>query len=254
MKLYCGDVQYGEAVGALVTPAAGPRYAGFGGASCVIPKGSYKLITLKADVPVYGDGPYGTGGASYYTNPRDFLEFYIQVPSLITGISTDTIIARGAGLYAKTTGLASSSASKIYPFRASLSASIACNGLCTGRTRASSDKVANLSLIATGDADAQFRQALNFEDDSTTTYVSCSASSTGLDIYTSNCQATTTAVDNSSAIGFSASSTVTGATVLTHSIAFTASSSLAGYSRVEMWVLPFTSTAAAEQYVYWGYN
>ncbi len=222
LTLWCGTAQFGSAVTGFITPAAGPRYAGFSG-NCTITKGSYKLITVKGDIVNYAVGPYSAGATSNaYTSAQDYVKTWLYLPSPITGVSTDAIIARGAGAYASTTAAASSTSNITYPYRTSLSASIACYGSCTGRIRSSSDKIAALTLTSTGDVDTLFRAASQEQDDTVTIagdtdWTSSSDQTTGTTMFytsTTKLKATsTTYLDNSSAIWWRiASSAGTGST------------------------------------------
>jgi len=159
LQLYCGTTQFGSAVTALSPIYAGvfsdKPYAVFGG-SCTVLKGGNTLITLKSDITSYPDGDAGSYG-----------QFWLKIPATITGIMADEIVARGAGDYASTT-LATSSANKVYTYRTNLTAALACNGACTGRTRSATDKIADLTLTGTASADAQLRAALDGTDNGTT--------------------------------------------------------------------------------------
>jgi len=216
LKLYCGSTQFGVAADALITPAAGNTYAPFAVSdnSCVIPKGSYKLITLKGDVTPYASSKFGTGGAGYYVASTDFMTFYLQIPATITGISTDTLVAKsGSGAYASSTALASSSANNAFPYRASLAASMACNGSCTTRTRSATDKVANITLSSTGDTNAMLRAANSASDDTILANWGKEVLANALHIGNVKLQATsTTYQDGNSAIWWYASGSAVGAT------------------------------------------
>jgi len=154
LTLYCGSDQFGTSQSALI-PYSGSYYGGFGGATCVIPKGSNKLITLKGDITSYADSPFSSGA---YITAEDYMQFYMALPATITGISTDSMVARGANGYAKVAAVASVSASPVYPYRTNLSATMACQGSCTNRVRASYDRVGVLTLTGTAFADAKLQQ------------------------------------------------------------------------------------------------
>jgi len=161
LTLSCGSSQFGSAVVGLLPAVAGigftDPFAAFGG-SCIVPKGSNALITLKSDITTYGNG----------AQAGEYGAFYVRVPAVTNGGSADSITARGAGDYANTTA-STSTVDRMYTYRNSLTAALACNGSCTGRTRSTNDKIATLTLTGvSGAADAQLRAALPGEDDDDT--------------------------------------------------------------------------------------
>lgn len=246
LKLYCdaggaaGTTQFGSTKDALVpNSAASGYYAVFNG-SCSIPAGGYRLLALKGETVDYASGPYPTGGT--ITSGGDWAQFYMELPSSITGVATDYVIATGAGgAYASSTN-SSSSADRVYPYRTKLTPSIACHTSCT-RTRATSDKVAKLTLAGSASADAQLRASLPQPDDDTTN---------GWGIATSNAAApggitnltlratTTNSIDGSTAVEMYALSAAGGAT--TTSMFVIMSDDVESYSKLSMWIYPSTST------------
>lgn len=166
LKLYVDGSQIGSTVPALSSAAANAT-AVFGGLSIVIPKGAYKLVTLKADVTSYAALPVSGDKAT----------MAITMPTTITGASTDTIIARGAsGNYAATPGSATYSGNDQYTYRTTITASIACSGSCSNRTRAASDTIGQLTLSGTSSADAQIRPAFQVNDEAVGTWTFTGAS------------------------------------------------------------------------------
>lgn len=246
MKLYCGSDQFGVPADGLVYNAAvGDPYVAFSG-TCVIPKGGYKLVTLKADVTPYGSGPFGTGGAGYYTNERSYIAFYMSITKPITGIATDQLVARGAGDYATTATTSSSSAERMYAYRSSLSAAITCNSatICSGsqRNRESSDKVASITL--TGNyGSAYLRAAASADDDTLSINWATTVSNNAVRQYA---WATATAgayLDGAAAIFWRASSTnstyggtFTATTTPFILVKMPATTTLTAYNRLSMWV------------------
>jgi len=244
LTLYCGTEQFGVAQSGLIYSSAllsGSYYAAFGGATCVIPKGGNKLMTLKADITTYGNG--GMPGA--------YLQFSAYVPTPITGVSTNEIVARGNGDYASTTARSTSTANSIYPYRTTLSTQLTCVGGCVSgsqRPRGSSDTVGRLTLTGTSFADAQFNAALNGADDAVITAWSTSTSPAGY-ADTNSVTATTSAtlaLDGGSAIRWYASSS--GAGTSTFAL-LDMGTDLSVYSRISLWVYPLNNTVARTLFV-----
>jgi len=206
-------------------------YAVFGGA-CVVPKGGNTLITLKADITTYGDG--GQAG--------EYVDFYITVPSPITGATADAIVARGAGDYASTTApTASSSVDRVYPYRTSLTSALACSGSCTGRTRSATDKVAVLTLTGTNSADAKLRVALNIEDDTVPAGAATGTSGATYVGTTFGLGSTAArALDGALSITLTASTTATASERLWTAWPIT-TELVANYSKVSVWYYPTIS-------------
>jgi hypothetical protein len=251
LKLYCGATQFGSAVEALVAPSAGNLYAAFSG-ECVVPKGSYKLVTLKSDITDYGSSAYGRTGVGYYTNSLDRLEFFLSIPSPITGVAADNLVARGAGDYASTTA-ASSSAEKMYVYRTSLTAAIACNGGCSGRARSSTDKVGSVTLTGTTLADAQLRSATTVGDE-VVTHLTWATSIIPATIYGSSTllRATTTRyLDGAAAIDWTLTSQfATSGNTTTTWVAFKVGTNTDGtstplmlYNNLSFWIYPTGATS-----------
>ena len=239
MTLYCGDAQFGASQSGLIYNAGlygGTYYAAFGSTAgtCIIPKGSSKTITLKGDITTYG-----AGAAS-----GQYLQFALSVPFPINGNSTNDIIARGAGGYASTTARSTSTANPVYTYRTSLTSSLACNGVCTARSRSATDKIASLTLTGTALVDGLFRVGIDVPDDS-----SANASTNavgGLDgkqgAYASDTcfYASTTALDGSYSIAYQASTSVATTTYLVINTGV----DLNPYSKLSVWLYPHgTSTA-----------
>ncbi len=246
LKLTCGSDVFGETRSALVpNSAASGYYATFNG-SCTIPAGGYKLLTLKGDLVSYSSGAYPTGGT--IVSGGDWAQFYMELPASITGVSTDYIIASGAGgAYASSTN-SSSSASRVYPYRTKLAASIACNSSCT-KSRSSSDKIATLTLTGSASADAQFRANLAQADDETTNgwlwASNTPAGAAATDWAAPLMGLTLTAssgskVDGSNSIYMTATASDTAATSTWMAQVY---GNTAPYSKLSMWIMPSTSTA-----------
>ncbi|MDO8436432.1 MAG: hypothetical protein Q7S82_03620, partial [bacterium] len=246
LKLYCGSDLFGSASDSLIsgTPGTDPYYTAFTG-TCTIPKGGYKLMTLKADLTSYDSGVYPTGGP--ITAGSDQIAFYMELPASITGVSTDYVIARGAGDYASSTN-SSSTVSTIYPYRTNLTMSIASGGTATSRARQTSDKIATLSLTGTANADAVFRASLAEPDDDTTNgWGWASTSAVGSDAtdwasaYMGMTLTATTGVsiDGSTAVQLTTVASSTAATTTWLSVTV---GDITSYSKVSMWVYPSTST------------
>jgi hypothetical protein len=236
LKLYCGDDQYGPTVESISDSTT--DYAAFGG-TCVVPKGSYKVITLKGNVTSYANSAFSGGS---YIRTADYVEFYLRIPATITGTTADTLTARGAGDYALTTA-STNTASRMYPYRTSLSAAIAVHGSATSRTRGANDKVADLTLTGTASADAQFR-AVGVEpsDEVATNWnVASDASQTASAVAIS----TTQKIDGTYSIKYTASATA----ATTTWVAVDTGTALNGYSKVSMWVYPDASTSAASPFI-----
>jgi len=154
LELYCGTEKFGETVSGLSDAVT--DYAVFAGGACVVPKGDSTLLTLKGDITSYASGPYGGGD---YILATDYLEFKIVVPATITGISTNQIIARGAGDYASTV-VSSNVANRAYVYRTTLTPSIACHGTCATRSRSANDVLADLTLTSAASKDVKFRASV----------------------------------------------------------------------------------------------
>lgn len=235
LKLYCGSDQFGSSVDALspdTTPAwGGDDYANFGGATCVISKGSYKLITLKADVTPYADG----ASAGKYN------EFYLRIPVTITGGIVDVITVRGAGAYAGTTA-STSTVNRAYVYRTSLTAAIASHGASTNRIRQASDQVADLTLTGTASADVKFRAAIEAADEATTTWISAR----NVIDATTSVVATTAAqkIDGSYAISYVASTSA--ATTTWFGVDMGADKTLQNYAKVSFWIYPLNTASASD--------
>lgn len=255
LKLTCGSDAFGETKSALVpNSAASGYYTTFSG-SCTIPAGGYKLLTLKGDLVAYSSGAYPTGGT--IVSGGDWAQFYMELPASITGVSTDYVIATGAGgQYASSTN-SSSTASRIYPYRTKLAASIACNSSCT-KSRSASDKIATLTLTGSASADAQFRANLaQVNDDAYDSAVWLWASNTpsqadaadGSPFMSNNLTASTTSkVDGTasmyleaSASGASASSTWLAAIV----------GETKNYSKLSMWILMTNNGTGTAGEIFW---
>jgi hypothetical protein len=235
LKLYCGADQFGTTQGGLIL-ASGKYYAAFGGATCLVPKGSSRLITLKSDITSYGSGATAGG----------YLQFYLEIPSPITGLSTSAIIARGAADYASTTANTSSSANLVYPYRTSLTPTLACNGVCGSRTRSATDKIANLTLTGVASADTLLRAGLGTIPDDAATIANWTQALGGTlagtqKLYASDtCLfASTTSLEGNTSIAYSASTS--GATT---TFVVVASGDLTGYSKLSLWLYPHGTTTA----------
>jgi hypothetical protein len=247
VKLYCGSDAFGSTVDALVTPSAGNPYAPFAG-TCVLPKGSYKLVTLKADVADYGTSAFGTGGAGYYTNALDYVEMFLTYGSPITEVSTSNLVVRGAGAVASTTAAASSTAEKMYVYRTILTPTLACTGTCDGsqRGRNASDEIATLTLTGTTLQSAQLRTATSVTDDSVgVTSLATSTLYYDLGATSTHARATTTRyLDDSTAVewilkyGDGTDYVATNSWVAFKVGTTTSSSPLKDYSRISLWIYP----------------
>jgi hypothetical protein len=229
LKMYCGSDQFGVAKAGLIS-----NVTAFGSADgCLIPKGSNKLFTLKGEITDYASG----------AQAGEYLEFYVQVPNPpITGVSTDMLVARGAGSYATTTGLSSSTANRVYPYRTTLSAALAAHGSASGRTRAATDKVADITLTGTSFADAQFRASNEAADEAITDWVIMTATQT-TGAATSNravAATTTVKIDGTYSIGFNA--TCTAATDSWAGVDMGAGDNLQNYAKIGLWVYSNTAT------------
>jgi len=226
LKLYCGSTLIGGAVEAFLPAVAAigftDPFAVFGGA-CVVPKGSNTLLTLKSDVTAFANG----------AQAGEYGQFYIRVPAAITGALADTITARGAGDYANTTA-STSTVNRVYPYRSSLTAALACNGTCTGRTRSATDKIANLTLTAVtpDSAGAQLRAALNGEDNGTTSWTVVAADA-GLITSTLATSATAVEVDG---ISISYQMAASSAAATTGWAVVNMGTALNAYSRFSFWI------------------
>lgn len=240
VRMYCGSDQYGVASTGLVYNAlTGYYYAGFGG-TCVIPKGSYKLVTVKGDITPYASGPYGPG--TYSTNALDFISMSLAVNTPITGVETDTLIVRGAGDYASTTAVTTSTANNAYVYRTNLSASLVAQGT---RARAATEKIASLTLTGTASADIQFRAAITEDDESSLDYWAASNAGSGL------ATSTVAKVDGSTSILWTVvavAATPTWAVVdMDEALGDT---TLLDYSKASIWIFPDASTTASGDF-YW---
>jgi len=252
LKLYCGSAQFGAAAEGLLPAVTGygwyTPYAVFGGA-CVVPKGGNTIITLKADITTYGDG----------AQAGQYAEFYITVPAAITGATTDTILARGAGDNATVSGTAaSSSVNRVYPYRTSLTSALACSGSCTGRTRSATDKVAVLTLTGTNSADAKLIAAVNGEDDAALDqWVIAPAGATATEILALSATNTDAVnkLDGAASVKYTASTSnpATGVNTTTTYAAVDMGTSLVGYSKLSlMWrVDTVANVKAATLFVGW---
>ncbi|MDD2696661.1 MAG: peptidoglycan-binding domain-containing protein [Candidatus Pacebacteria bacterium] len=236
LKLYCGASQMGDAVVAL-SPAVAALgwnypYAVFGGA-CSVPKGGNTLVTLKSDIPTFGAGALA----------GSYGRFFLEIPAAITGGVQDKITATGeSGTLALTTA-GSSSANRVYPYRTNLTAALACNGSCTGRTRSATDKVANLTLTGTSFADAKLRAALNV-DDTTGNWTFGTSSGAGAAAIASNTSAVTflTGDTGNTSVRLNASSSGVGA--VTVWAAAPVATDLRNYSKVSLWYFVETTAPA----------
>jgi hypothetical protein len=159
LKMYCGDTMMQPPRPALVSNAAG--FGTLSESDCVVPKGGSLEFSLKTDISSYSLG--ATAG--------NYLQFVLAVPASITGGSTDTIVARGASNYAITSGAGAKTVNAMYPYRTSLTTALSAHGTASGRTRAASDKVADLALTgSSGDADAQLRASDEAADEAATNW------------------------------------------------------------------------------------
>ncbi len=224
LKLYCGDTLFGTAGG---LTDYDPDFAAFGG-SCVIPKGGEKLFTLKGDITSFAEGAQAGGR----------LRFYITVPSTaITGLASDSIIARGAGDYATTTLSAATSyyTNNIYPYRTTLTAALACYTTGCSMTRAADQKIAKLSLTGTSLGYAYLRAALNGDDEAVTSWATSTPGTTG----SSTVEVSTTQIiDGTNSILYQSTGTIG------QSWAFVnAGTALNAYSRLSLWIYPSVATA-----------
>jgi hypothetical protein len=234
LKLLCGADQFGTTQGGLIL-ASGKYYAAFGGATCLIPKGSSKLITLKSDITSYGSGATASG----------YLQFYLEIPSPITGLSTSAIIARGAADYASTTANTSSSANLVYPYRTSLTSALACNGACTGRTRSATDKIATLTLTGVASADSMLRAALDGNDNTGVGWASATADT----ISTSTAAASVLAASSTSVEGDASVYYLASTTAATTTWAAVYAGDLSGYSKISLWLYSGPTTTARTVFI-----
>ncbi len=253
LKLYCGSDLFGTASDQLINddPGTDAYYTVFTG-TCTIPKGiGGKLMTLKGDFVNYDSGLYPTGGP--ITSGSDSIAFYMELPASITGISTDYIIARGAGDYASSTN-ASSSSNTMYPYRTSLAMSMAANGAATSRSRATIDKIANITFTGTSQANVQFRSAVEV-DDETVDYVYYATDTGSADETVAANAASSSAdwkIDGDASIYFTATTSWTAAhngstTFVVMDVGRGSDIDLTPYSKLSMWIRPATNTAS--QYI-----
>jgi len=235
LTLYCGDAQFGVSQYGLIYNAAlygGTYYGAFSSSAgtCVIPKGSSRTITLKGDITTYGAG----------ATSAQYLQFALSVPSPINGNSTNDIIARGAGGYASTTARSTSTANPVYTYRTSLTSSLACNGACTSRSRSATDKIASLTLSGTALVDGLFRASLaeGTLDDAVVGWASSVADTINT---TTNCtfSASSTSLDGSASIYYSASTTLKATTTWVMGYI----GDISSYSKLSLWLYSVTSTA-----------
>jgi hypothetical protein len=157
LKLFVAGAQVGSTVAAF----NGSGDATFGGLSINVPRAGSTLVTLKGDIASFTANP---GGVGVLVRPE------INLPSTIDEDgSADTVVARGASGTFALVGSGTSgdkTAENQFPYRTTLSASIACQGSCSGRTRNPSDVVGKLTFTGGGTTDAQFRAALQANDES----------------------------------------------------------------------------------------
>ncbi len=228
LKLFVDGVQVGATVPALgaATSGTGTFGSAVGSPMFTITKGGSKLVTLKADATSFANG--ATAGGS--------VTMKVDVPTTITGVASDTMIARGeSGNFALTTSTGAKTANAQFQYRTTLSAALACgNSTCT-HGRGANDRVASLTLTGTSSQDAQFRAVTNNAADATTLFFGADNDATitvGTD--------TTNQVD-----GTSVSFTPTGGQSLTKAgFAPSAAADLSGTSRVSFWVRSSTAESA----------
>lgn len=220
LKLYCGDVQFGSTVDGLVSSAANFASA----VPCTITKGSYKVMSLKADITPYADAQTGAG---------NYVQFYITVPATITGATTEGITALGAGTYAVTSGSGNKTANAQYPYRTSLAASIASVGGASGRTRAVSDKIASLTLTGNGGNGAVFGAATDAQDENLTGWATSSAN-----LVSTSLSTTTTKIDGTYGLVYNASTMAATTTYAAVNIG-----DVRGYSKASLWLKSATTTS-----------
>jgi hypothetical protein len=140
LKLYCNSEQFGQNVNNLTNGKAV-----FNG-SCSVSKSGSVPIQLTADITPYSEGALR----------GEYVQFYITVPSSITGFSEDPIVAKGvsSGVYSLTSGVGNKISDKTYVYRTSLSASILCGdsnyliscGYGSGAGRTYFGKIASLTF------------------------------------------------------------------------------------------------------------
>jgi len=226
LKLYCGDTLFGTVAG--LTDYT-PDYAAFGG-NCVIPKGEEKLFTLKGDITSFASGAVA----------GDPLRFYITVPAEITGVVTDSIIARGAGSYATISGAGNYYSNNIYPYRTTLTAVSSCYNTGCSITRGADQKIAKLSLIGTSLGYVYLRASITADDESVTSWSATSSYATGTQA--SVATNTNDKIDGTYAIRFTEGAT---STVQDRAIYdFGVSAGLNGYSKMSFWISSAAGKAA----------
>ena len=245
LKLYCGSDLFGTVSDQLIsgTPGTDAFYTAFSG-TCTIPRGGYKLMTLKGDFTSYDSGLYPTGGP--ITSGSDSVAFYMELPSSITGISTDYIIARGAGDYASST-YASSSSNTMYPYRTSLAMSIAANGAASSRSRATVDKIANVTFTGTSQADAQFRSAVEADDETVNYVYYATDTADGFSGVQAASSSADWKIDGDYSIYYYATGSDATTTFVVMDVGRGSDIDLTPYSKLSMWIRPATDTAS--QYI-----
>lgn len=157
IKLFVGGVQVGSTISAL----NGSGDATFGGLNITVPRASSTLVTVKADFATFTEA--GSAGVG------DLVRLEIALPATINEDgTTDTVVARGAsGTFASVTSgtEGDKTAENMFPYRTTLASSIACSSSCSARTRGSNDTIGKLTLNGGGTTDAQFRPALQLNDE-----------------------------------------------------------------------------------------
>ncbi|MBT9169606.1 MAG: hypothetical protein DDT19_02968 [Syntrophomonadaceae bacterium] len=152
LKLFVGGRQVGSTVPALVgnnTTFTLPT------GLFTIPRGETRVVVLRADITSFADG----------ATTNEFVRMSITPPTTITGVATDTIIARGASgnfaLVATADQGVAHTVSDQYQYRTTLTPAITA---VSPMTRGTTVRVATLSLTG-GTTTAQIRPALQANDE-----------------------------------------------------------------------------------------
>jgi len=200
-----------------------PDYAAFGG-NCVIPKGEEKLFTLKGDITSFASG----------AQAGEYLRFYITVPAAITGVVTDSIIARGAGSYATMSGAGNYYSKNIYPYRTTLTAVSSCYNTGCSITRGADQKIAKLSLTGTSLGYAYLRVALDGDDEAVTSWATGTTTAGSSTVEVSAAQK----IDGTNSILYRATGTIGTSWTFVN-----AGTALNAYSKLSLWIYPTVTTA-----------
>lgn len=170
LAIFVDGVQVGTTVPALDSATGGK--AVFGSPSTnlfTVPKGTAKLVTLKADITAFADG--AVSGKN--------VRFKITPPTTITGVSSEGVIARGGSgnfaVVATASQNTAQTANAQFVYRTTFTATMACgNNTCT-HARGANDKVVTYTLTGASSAapinasaDSQIRAALNNSVDTAT--------------------------------------------------------------------------------------